>query len=334
MLGRSTNRTRVFARGAAGVGAIVIALSAFGGGVHTGDRPVDATEPSTAEATSTGLPARVTGLRVTAAADRSVEVTWNALDDESSSGKQLAGYLVHVDWKFVKWVPKTETTTKVAGVAPGIRRFEVRGVDIDNRSGLPATLLIDAYRSDTAAPIPPTTFLVTPTDTGVSLSWSATNDDDSGLSGYLIHRDDVYLGYVPADTTTWFDPHVVDGPTTYHVRGIDRAGNYAGPASRTIGGGDDVAPPAPANVQLTYGAETATGYEVTLSWDGVEDLPAVGASGLSGYWLNIDGAEKWLPADTTSYTVDTERVSSAFVHAMDRNNNFSERARPAVPTHP
>ncbi|HPB46303.1 MAG TPA: fibronectin type III domain-containing protein, partial [Microthrixaceae bacterium] len=103
----------MFARGAAGVGAIVIALSAFGGGVHTGDRPVDATEPSTAEATSTGLPARVTGLRVTAAADRSVEVTWNALDDESSSGKQLAGYLIHVDWKFVKWVPKTETTTKV-----------------------------------------------------------------------------------------------------------------------------------------------------------------------------------------------------------------------------
>ena len=84
----------------------------------------------------------------------------------------------------------------------------------------------------------------TPSATGsvsgstVTLNWDAVTDlpnpGGSGLSGYLIHRDWVFVKFVPAGTLTWDDLGVSSGQHRYEVRGVDLANNYSSPSTPVV----------------------------------------------------------------------------------------------------
>ena len=281
-------------------------------------------------------PRQVTGLTAVAADLYSVDLSWDALEPTEAGATTLSGYLIHVDWEFVAFVPTSSTSYRIAYAREGEHRFEVRGVDLDNRFGEPAVLVSDAGRPDTRGPYRTPTLTSTTTDAGLTLTWAAIFD--GSLSGYLVHRNDEFVAFVPAGTTTWTDPTVAAGPTTYHVRGVDQANNFGGAHSITVGGGDSVAPPAPSNLRVTLNGPVAGGFSWTATWDAVEDAPSETPSGLSGYWLAITVTDNmhnvFVPAGATSYTFDAPMVWGATAFSIDKNNNFSAGTYVGKAVHP
>ena len=188
--------------------------------------PADTTGPQTPSATGS-----VSGSTVT--------LNWGAVTDlPNPGGSGLSGYLIHRDYQFIKFVPGGTLTTTDVGVANGTHRYEIRAVDLNNNYSAPsAPVLLTVGAADTTGP-------QTPSATGsvsgstVTLNWGAVTDlpnpGGSGLSGYLIHRDWVFVKFVPAGTLTWDDLGVSSGQHRYEVRGVDLANNYSSPSTPVI----------------------------------------------------------------------------------------------------
>jgi hypothetical protein len=88
---------------------------------------------------------------------------------------------------------------------------------------------------DTLAPTVPTAVAGTVNANTVTLTWGASTDlpdqGAAGLSGYLIHKDWVYLKFVPAGTLTATDLGVTSGTHRYEVRAVDKKNNISSPAA-------------------------------------------------------------------------------------------------------
>ncbi|MDP9417442.1 MAG: DNRLRE domain-containing protein [Actinomycetota bacterium] len=167
----------------------------------------------------------------------------------------------------------TGTGYQDARLAPGTYYYRVAARDAAGNVG-PATAEVRAALSDTAAPSSPDAVTTSVAGSAVTVTWAASTDD-SGVTGYELHRS-ATSGFEPASSTlvasvtgTTATDNAVDAGTWYYrVVARDAAGNRStasAPASAVVA-------PSPTVVTLTptadaYGNQGAasTNYGVSSS---------------------------------------------------------------------
>ncbi len=79
---------------------------------------------------------------------------------------------------------------------------------------------------DTVDPTEPTNLASTATVNAVTLTWTASSDQGSGMASYNIHKDGVQIGSVTSPTLTYTDSGLsASGTLDYIVEAVDLAGN-------------------------------------------------------------------------------------------------------------
>ncbi|MEZ5321671.1 MAG: delta-60 repeat domain-containing protein [Microthrixaceae bacterium] len=182
----------------------------------------------TADTQAPTVPTNVTG----SASGSSVTLNWGASTDlPDPGGVGLSGYLIHRDYNYIQFVPAGTTTYTNVAVPAGNHRFEVRAVDRNNNMSAPAVRNVTVGTPDTQAPTVPTNVTGSASGSSVTLNWGASTDlpdpGGVGLSGYLIHRDWVFIKFIPAGTTSFVDTGVASGNRKYQVRSVDKNNNIS-----------------------------------------------------------------------------------------------------------
>ena len=201
------------------------------------------------------------------------------------------------------------------------------------------------------------TDLVSPTHTPstwspaqvVKVSWNPAPDSGSGLAGYAVVWDtspdtlpeeNMSLG---ADVTEAESPELADGDSHwFHIRSVDKAGNWCDTATHTGPFWTDGTPPtlvtglsSPSHPIEACSSNTA----VQVTWTSATDE----SSGLQGYLVSWDTTPDTLPDDTVELGADvTEYVSpelpdgkSHYFHirSIDTVGNASDEAVHIGPFH-
>jgi chitodextrinase len=248
------------------------------------------------------------------------------------------------------WVIVDAPTTNfgVTSVAPALPAAIYRVALFTNTPNYLANVVVNQNDKD-----PPTT----PTGlqaasnflSQVALSWLPSTDVGtlvggtvytSGLSGYLVYRNNIFLKQVDASTTSTMD-NTDSMSGSYTVAAIDNAGNVSArstPASPSI-----VARPPP-TVPTGLASSATTCSNVSLLWNASTD---VGGPGLGGYKLYRNGGFVTQVADMNwtdnalaasssySYTVsavDTSGLESSQSAALSVNTPACPVPPPSVPT--
>ncbi len=140
------------------------------------------------------------------------------------------------------------------------------------RQGYIDAITITAVAGDTQAPTAPTNLAASnTTTTSTTLNWSASTDN-VGVTQYQIRRNNVAIGTVAGNITT-YNATGLTASTTYNfnVFALDAAGNISPPSNTvqvTTGTATDTqAPTAPTNLAASNTTTTAT----TLNWSASTD---------------------------------------------------------------
>jgi PKD repeat protein len=108
--------------------------------------------------------------------------------------------------------------------------FAIRVVTSVTRDSNVASIAVNCPTVDTTAPSVPTiTSAVSPSCSQVDLAWTTSTDTGgSGLAGYNVYRNNVFVHRVNAPATTWSDTGLAASLTySYTVTAIDGAGNQS-----------------------------------------------------------------------------------------------------------
>lgn len=160
------------------------------------------------------------------------------------------------------------------------------------------------------------------TASATTLTWSASTDTQSGISGYTVFRNGVQVGTTNATTTSFTNSGLTANTTyTFTVRAADGAGNNsavsAGRSVTTLAA-DTTPPSTPTNLA----ASATTAYATTLSWTASTD-----ASGIGGYTVFRNGTQVGTTTGTaTTYTDSALSPSTTYtftVSARDTAGNVS-----------
>jgi chitodextrinase len=156
------------------------------------------------------------------------------------------------------------------------------------------------------------------------LSWGASTDN-TGVTGYKVYRDGVYLGSTTA--TTYLD-NTAQGGTTYGytVYAYDAAGNTSGPSNTATvtATADTQSPSTPAGLAAT----AVSGTRVDLAWNAATDNVAV-----AGYTVYRNGS----PIGTTTgpgataYSDTSVSASTTYSYTVDAFDAAGNHASPSAP---
>jgi len=272
------------------------------------------------------VPANVNALDV-GDGDGSVLVTW----DGSVDNVGVRSYLIYRDGGYVGWTQAGVTEYYDSPPAEGVAYlYTVRAVDLnDLRSerSEPATVTVGGV--DLEPPTVPANLVAADLGDGsVQLSWDASVDN-VGMQSYLVYRNGAYVGWTPADVTTFNQVPPAQGVEyQYTVRAVDvndLRSEASASAAITVGGADTEAPSVPANV---VAADVGDG-SVLVTWDA-----SVDNIGLQSYLVYRNGAYTgWTQSDVTSFTEvpPAQGVAYAYtVRAVDVNELRSEESAAAV----
>lgn len=191
-------------------------------------------------------------------------------------------------------------------------------------AALYAAQAADPGESDITAPETPANLIGTVEFTNVTLMWTASFDEESGLAGYNVYQNSSLILTTEGTETT------ISGlaPLTFYefgVSAVDSAGNESGVTSIIVLTGmdetpDTEAPTTPANLVVSPGANSAV-----FSWD-----PSLDNVGVAGYVVSVDGVfVDSLPGDQTSIFIgglESETLYAFEVYAFDFAGNNSEQA--------
>ena len=205
-----------------------------------------------------------------------------------------SGRRLYVDGELVASSP-------VTGAETGVGLWRVGGGNLSGWPGQPSSFYLDATLdefaiypatldaqtlrahfltgvNDDVAPTAPTALSATPADGGVSVTWTAAQDN-RGVASYSVYRGDSADFAVGEDSlvgrstgTTFLDTFARPGTTYYKVTAVDASGNV-GPSSEAaaVAIADVTAPSAPTDVEVT-----ATGNDAaTVTWQASVDDVAV-----------------------------------------------------------
>lgn len=179
----------------------------------------------------TAAPTVPQNMRTTLVGSNRVDLAW----DPSSDAFGVAGYRIYRNG--LPLLPTTTTTTySDTTVAPvtqysyAVEAFDAAGNDSGQSS--PA-LLVTTTAPDTQKPTKPTgLFASSPYSTRVDLVWNASTDN-TGVVGYTILRNNLFLATVDGTTLQYQDLTVAQGtPYTYTVDAFDAAtpANHSDPS--------------------------------------------------------------------------------------------------------
>jgi len=257
-------------------------------------------------------------LRVSNSRADSLTLSWRRSRD---SDGRVAGYRVYLN----EASPGVTVTTSYRFRNLACGRSYTLGVDAFDRAGnrSPVVSVVASTRAcvDRSPPTPPSNLTQTSsTQTGISLSWTASSDD-VGVAGYRLYRDGVGAGTTQA-TSYSFVGQTCGRSYLLGVQSFDNAGNRSSVSTvlaSTNPCPDTVPPTVPGYLTQTGSTWTSIALSWTASFDNV---------GVAGYRTYVNGAlvgnTSW-PAHTfvglacgTSYTLA--------VAAYDAAGNYSAAA--------
>ncbi|MBT8477629.1 MAG: fibronectin type III domain-containing protein, partial [Gemmatimonadetes bacterium] len=187
-------------------------------------------------------PTTPTDLTATATGTDRIDLLWSAADDPESG---IASYKVFRDGMEV--ATTTDTTYQDSGLAPATE-YEYR-VSATNGDGLQGGLSDPATATtlDGSGPTAPSNVTAEAiSQTQVNLTWTASEDPESGVDRYIIYRDGSMIGSV---TQTSFADSGLEQNTTYvysisAVNGEEIEGGRSQDVSVTTFPSEDTIPPA------------------------------------------------------------------------------------------
>ncbi|MEM9034596.1 MAG: putative Ig domain-containing protein [Actinomycetota bacterium] len=256
-----------------------------------------------------------------------IVVTTNGVDEVTLSWDPVpgvSGYLIHRDFVFLQWVPAgTLSFTDTTVVQGETYRYQLRSQVSNGDFSSPSPIQSITVFDDGGLPpfgTPPDVVVDTNGVDEVSIQWGQVED----ATGYLIHRDFVFLKWVPFTESSWVDDTVVQGETyRYQVRAQAADGSFSAPspiARITVDDGTpDITPPqTPPNA-----AAVVQGGDVVITWDEATD-----DVGVTGYLVHRDFVFFAYVAggDVTSFTDDTVVAGTQYryqVRSQDAAGNVS-----------
>lgn len=205
--------------------------------------------------TTSAVPTAPTGI-VTAAADKSITLRWDAIPDALAYEVEADGSVLTLG---------DSATASFTGLGAGTAHaYRIRAINEIGAGAWSATQNVTTYKLPTPGGITPVV-----TDTSITLSWSAV----PGTTSYEV---EVNGSAVSAPMTTYTAPSLTAETThTYRVRAIGAGGNSAW-SELTRYTTLPLKPAIPGNVTATASRDT-----VRLSWSPV--------AGAVGYDVELDG---------------------------------------------
>lgn len=252
---------------------------------------------------------RPVGLTTSNITTNSIHLKWEPpLDNET-----VNHYAFFVNDELVGWQNSMEHTFD--GLKDGVTyRLQVLAV-FNSGQGAAAEIVARTVEiPDTIKPTPPTdlNFVFSGDENFARLQWTASADNVAVI-GYQVYRNGLPFGGVVQQTFILIDAVV---NTSYKVRALDAAGNFADSASLTVPA-DKIPPSKPTNLR----ASTITISSVSLEWGASADNVAV-----TGYRIYRNDT----PVDTVSGTFYIDRNLTEGTHyvykvrALDAAGNFAD----------
>jgi chitodextrinase len=157
----------------------------------------------------------------------------------------------------------------------------------------------------------------------VTLSWSPSSDDSSGVVAYWIYRGGAKIG--ASTSPSWTDTSVSQTTTySYAVRALDAAGNLGDSSATVAVTTPDATPPStPANLSAQPSAD---GTAVALQWTGSSDNV-----GVAGYQVSRGGTALATVAGT-SYNDSGLTPGTAYTYAVVAVDAAGNRSSAATAT--
>ncbi|QGY46287.1 DUF5074 domain-containing protein [Maribellus comscasis] len=211
-----------------------------------------------------------------------------------------------------------------SGTARIIVRFNSNGKTVDR---VQEVIVSTTSNIDETSPTIPTNLVAIPTETSITLSWTASTDN-IGVEGYIVYLDGDSIETV---SETNFNVTGLTSGTEYTlaVEAFDEAGNKSGKAEVTVATlaiADNIAPTTPEKIEATP-AETSIALSWTASTDNI---------GVEGYIVYLDG-DSIETVSETSFTVTGLSPGTDYllaVEAFDAAGNKSGKVEIDIPTSP
>ena len=266
-----------------------------------------------------------------------VNISWTASTD---AGSGLQSYVIFRDGGFWREVSASSTSTIDTSVSASTSySYAVAAKDnfgYQSAGSSPANVSVPSC-ADTIVPSIPTNVVATAVNCAqVNLKWNPSTDSGgSGLKGYEIYRNGIYIGLVLAPATNLIDNGVAAGTSySYRVSSLDNADNFSIPSAAanvvTPACPDTTAPTVPGNVAVT----ATSCSQVSISWSASTDA----GSGMQSYLVYKNGAfwrEVSSTALSTTDTVVSASTSYSYaIAAKDLAGNQSANSTSASVTTP
>ncbi len=243
--------------------------------------------PASATTLDATGPTKPSNLSAGAVGTDRIDLTWSASADPESGIKE---YRIFRDGLQV--AVSGQTSHSDTGLSPfttyQYRVSAVNGQDLESEPSDPAS----ATTRDGTPPTTPQDLVATPVGTGrIDLSWSASTDPESGITGYRVFRDGAEVG---GTVQTVYQDDGLSAGTSYAYYIVARNGDDLESAPSQIVSAatfDGTGPTTPADLVATA---TGTGT-IELAWSASEDPE----SGIASYKVFRDGAEIGSTAQTT-----------------------------------
>ena len=272
--------------------------------------PCEGVMASINDITAPSVPQGLTAVSITV---YEVEFAW----EPSTDNVGVSGYRIYRGGTYLGNTPDTAYTDN--SVLPGndyvykVSAFD----DAGNESGQSSSLPVNT--NDIEAPsIPTGLYIISFTDSTVSLTWNASTDN-VGVAGYLVYRDGNLLD-ATADIEYTDNSINSDSTYIYSISAVDEAGNESGMSDPVISSNIDNLPP---SIPTGLVANSASGGGLSLKWE-----PSTDNFGVAGYRVFRDG--NLLTTVNSASNIDRSVVGgktySYSVSAFDEAGNESSQS--------
>jgi len=203
-----------------------VAAKDAAGNQSSNSPPATANVPACPDTAPPSVPADVAATAVNCG---QVNVSWSASTD---AGSGVQSYLVFRNGVFWREVAAPATSTADTSVSASTSyTYAVAAKDVagnQSANSTAASTSVPACPDTTPPAVPGNVTATAVTCTRLDVSWSASTDGASGVKGYRVHRNGVFVQEVLAPTLSWSDTSAAGSTTySYSVSAFDNAGNVS-----------------------------------------------------------------------------------------------------------
>jgi chitodextrinase len=275
----------------------------------------------------TGTPSAPTNLSAKANGTQSVGLSWSA--STPSTGCSISGYQIYRGGTLVTTVSSTSfTDTNLT--ANTTYNYYVKAIDNAGHVSSASSTASATTAANTTTPINPTNVTATtPNASSVKLSWSASTENGSSVTGYQVYRNNLLYATVTSGTD-YTDNNVRAGTSyNYAVSAYDSTDNQSAVVRATPytvttpSASTSTLPTTPTNLKVVVSTTTSASIQWTASRD---------ALGIAGYHIYRNGGLVATVGNVTSFTEYCLAAGTSYeytVAAYDSSANVSSQSSPA-----